>query len=142
MEPGGTGHRSTRPPLDGLLEVAIYVEDIRRSAAFYQRVLGLAVIAEYDRLWALAAGPRQILLVCKRGASLNVPLGPHDAQGPQHIAFAIPKEAVDAWRETLEAQQVAIETVHDWPLGGRSVYFRDPDGHLVELASPGVWSTY
>jgi catechol 2,3-dioxygenase-like lactoylglutathione lyase family enzyme len=130
------------PPLNGLLEVAIYVDDMARSAAFYQRVLGFDVIGEYDRLWALAAGPKQVLLICKRGASLHVSLGPHDAQGQQHIAFAIAEESLDAWRETLNAQQVAIEHVHDWPRGGRSLYFRDPDGHLVELASPGVWSIY
>jgi catechol 2,3-dioxygenase-like lactoylglutathione lyase family enzyme len=29
-----------------------------------------------------------------------------------------------------------------WPRGGRSVYFRDPDGHSVELATPGLWETY
>ena len=130
------------PPLNGLLEVAIYVEDIPASTAFYRRVLGLEVIFEADRLWALAAGTRQILLVCKRGASARLAPGAHDAQGPQHIAFAIAKDQLDAWRETLDAQHVAIEEIRDWPLGGRSLYFRDPDGHLVELASPGVWSTY
>jgi catechol 2,3-dioxygenase-like lactoylglutathione lyase family enzyme len=130
------------PPLNGLLEVAIYVDDMARSAAFYQRVLGFDVIGEFDRLWALAAGPRQVLLICKRGASSRLSLGPHDAWGQQHIAFAIAKESLEAWREALDARHVPIEQVHDWPRGGRSLYFRDPDGHLVELASPGVWSIY
>jgi catechol 2,3-dioxygenase-like lactoylglutathione lyase family enzyme len=130
------------PPLNGLLEVAIYVDDIPRSVEFYQRVFGFEVIVEDDRLWALAAGVRQILLVCKRGASAHLPVGLHDAQGPQHIAFAISKDDMDAWRETLEARSVTIEEIRDWPRGGRSLYFRDPDGHLVELASPGTWSIY
>ena len=29
-----------------------------------------------------------------------------------------------------------------WPRGGESLYFRDPDGHLVELATPGLWANY
>ena len=131
-----------RPPLNGLLEVAIYVDDISRSVAFYRRVLGFAVVAEGDRLWALDAGPRQILLVCRRDASAHLPRGAHDAQGPQHIAFAASKDHLEAWRDTLDAERIEIEEIRDWPLGGRSVYFRDPDGHLLELASPGVWSTY
>jgi catechol 2,3-dioxygenase-like lactoylglutathione lyase family enzyme len=130
------------PPLNGLLEAALYVDDIARSVTFYQRVFGFAVIMEDDRLWALAAGPRQVLLICKRGASAQLPLIAHDARGQQHIAFAISKDNGDAWRQTLEDQGVAIEQIRDWPLGGRSLYFRDPDGHLVELASPGVWSIY
>jgi catechol 2,3-dioxygenase-like lactoylglutathione lyase family enzyme len=30
----------------------------------------------------------------------------------------------------------------DWPRGGRSVYFRDLDGYLLELATPGLWRIY
>ena len=37
---------------------------------------------------------------------------------------------------------VAIEGRNDWERGGRSIYFRDPDGHLLELATPGLWSIY
>jgi len=42
----------------------------------------------------------------------------------------------------LHARGVAIEGRVDWPRGGRSVYFRDPDGHLLEFATPGQWSIY
>ena len=37
---------------------------------------------------------------------------------------------------------VAIEGRNDWSRGGRSIYFRDPDRHLLELATPGLWSVY
>jgi catechol 2,3-dioxygenase-like lactoylglutathione lyase family enzyme len=34
---------------------------------------------------------------------------------------------------------VAIEGRVDWPRGAKSIYFRDPDGHLLELGTPGLW---
>jgi catechol 2,3-dioxygenase-like lactoylglutathione lyase family enzyme len=130
------------PPLNGLLVVAIYVDDIARSVEFYLRVLGFEVIYDGDRLWALGVAGRQVLLICHRTASADLPVIAHHAEGQQHIAFAVSMADLDAWRERLEAQGVPIEQIRDWPRGGRSVYFRDPDGHLVELATPGVWSIY
>jgi hypothetical protein len=37
---------------------------------------------------------------------------------------------------------VSIESVVTWPRGGTSLYFRDPNDHLLELITPGVWSIY
>jgi catechol 2,3-dioxygenase-like lactoylglutathione lyase family enzyme len=34
---------------------------------------------------------------------------------------------------------IAIEGRTNWRRGGISIYFRDPDGHLLELATPGLW---
>ena len=130
------------PPLDRLLEVAIYVDDIARSVEFYRRVLDFDVVQDGDRLWALSVAGRQVLLVCQRTASASLTVSAHHAEGRQHIAFAVAGEDLDAWRERLDTEGVPIEQVRDWPRGGRSVYFRDPDGHLVELATPGVWSIY
>ena len=45
-------------------------------------------------------------------------------------------------REWLAANGLAIEEEREWPRGGTSLYFRDPDGHLLEVATPGVWSIY
>jgi len=39
-------------------------------------------------------------------------------------------------------QVLAIEGRTDWSRGGHSIYFRDPDGHLLELATPGLWAIY
>jgi catechol 2,3-dioxygenase-like lactoylglutathione lyase family enzyme len=46
------------------------------------------------------------------------------------------------WERKLSEAGVAIEGKVHWELGGISIYFRDPDGHLAELATPGVWKNY
>jgi catechol 2,3-dioxygenase-like lactoylglutathione lyase family enzyme len=132
----------TAPPLNGLLEIAIYVDDIARSVEFYQRVLGFGTVYEGDRLWALSVPGPQVLLICQRTASANLPVIAHHAEGRQHFAFAVTRADLDVWLGRLETLGVPIEHTRDWPRGGRSVYFRDPDGHLVELATPGVWTIY
>jgi catechol 2,3-dioxygenase-like lactoylglutathione lyase family enzyme len=63
----------------------------------------------------------------------------HDGAGSLHYAFAIGAEELAAWKERLNAHGIPIEGCMDWPRGGKSIYFRDPDGHLVELATPGLW---
>jgi hypothetical protein len=67
---------------------------------------------------------------------------PHDGSGPLHVAFAVTAPQLAEWEAQLERCKVAIEGRTSWPRGGRSVYFRDPDGHLLELATPGVWKIY
>ena len=47
-----------------------------------------------------------------------------------------------AWEAALAAHGIPIESRVRWSRGGESIYFRDPDGHSVELATPGVWATY
>lgn len=130
------------PKLDYLLEVALYVENLGHATEFYRSTLGLEVIDSDERIHALGVGGRQLLLLCKKGASVNPPRGSHDAEGRQHIAFAIPPSELPAWREWLGQRGVALEETRRWARGGVSLYFRDPDDHLIELATPGVWSVY
>ncbi len=88
------------------------------------------------------------LLLFRRRASLEttrMPGGtipPHDGSGPLHVAFGIASAELAAWEARLRAHDIAIEGRTDWPRGGQSIYFRDPDGHLLELATPGLWEIY
>ena len=136
------------PDLGGVLETALYVADLERSIAFYRRVFGWRPLVHDERMAALNVVGRQVLLLFRRGGSVTpsvLPGGtipPHDGAGQLHVAFAIPAEALDPWRERLGAENVAIESEVQFEAGGRSLYFRDPDGHLLELATPGLWSIY
>jgi catechol 2,3-dioxygenase-like lactoylglutathione lyase family enzyme len=139
-----------------LLETALYVEDLERSASFYEHVLGFARIVgtavEMDTqsrvLRPLHIPGGQILLLFRKGSTTTAAIfdggtiPPHDGSGQLHLAFAISASELESWRERLQAHGIAIEGEMVWPRGGTSLYFRDPDGHLVELATPGLWSTY
>ena len=104
------------PKLSGVIETALYVDDLERARAFYENVLGLVPLTADSRFLAYDVGGRSVLLLFLRGSTpepIQLPGGtipPHDGSGPVHMAFAI--------------------------------YFRDPDNHLLELATPGIWAIY
>ncbi|HEV7284664.1 MAG TPA: VOC family protein, partial [Kaistia sp.] len=60
--------------------------------------------------------------------------------GPYHFALRIPKDSLSQWRDHLVAKGVTVTAEMKWPQGGESLYFNDPDGHVVELATPGIWA--
>ena len=131
-----------RPKIDGILESSLYVSDLPRSVRFYQETFGFSVISEFgERGCALQAGTRQVLLLFKKGASRNIP-SPHDGDGELHLAFAIPSAELANWESWLASKAIVAEEKKTWELGGQSLYFRDPDRHLIELATPGTWSIY
>lgn len=129
------------PKTNGILESSLYVEDVQRSVRFYKGAFGFRVIAEFERGCAMHAGAHQVLLLFKKGASRAIPT-PHDGNGELHIAFAIAAGELVSWEAWLQAKGIAVEEKRTWELGGTSLYFRDPDRHLIELATPGVWSVY
>ena len=119
-----------------------------RAHGFYGCVLGLKRVLDTPRMLTYEVAPAQVLLVFKRGATredseTSGGLVPgHHSEGPAHFAFAIGAETYDAWKAHLEASGVAIRSEVTWPPGGQSLYFDDPDGNVVELATPGLWPNY
>jgi catechol 2,3-dioxygenase-like lactoylglutathione lyase family enzyme len=137
------------PVVGGIVETALIVEHTDRAADFYQELLGLALIVKTERLSVLDAGPKHVLLLFQRGGSLDgvdtpggrIP-GGMDATGRGHMAFGVAAPDLQAWRGWLEKNAIAIESEVRWALGGTSLYFRDLDGNLLELATPGIWPNY
>jgi catechol 2,3-dioxygenase-like lactoylglutathione lyase family enzyme len=130
------------PKIDGILESSLYVSDLPRSVRFYEETFGFRVISVFgERGCALQAGTHQVLLLFKKGAS-RATQSPHDGDGELHVAFAIPSAELTNWESWLQTRGIVIEEKRTWEFGGWSLYFRDPDRHLIELATPGVWSVY
>jgi len=130
------------PNTEGILESSLYVADVALSAQFYQKIFGFHVISDFgERGCAMKAGNRQVLLLFKKGASRHI-TSPHDGDGELHIAFAINPGDLAGWESWLDKNGIAVEEKRTWELGGQSLYFRDPDRHLIEVATPGTWSIY
>lgn len=140
--------REAPPPALRVVETALYFDDLPAAAAFYRDTLGLGVMSEGPRLVALDAGGGTVLLLFHRGETATglrwsdgwIP--PHDGAGPLHVAIGVAVEHLDAWERWLASRGVEIESRVTWSRGGRSLYFRDPGGHSLELVTPGTWANY
>jgi len=135
------------PSIRRLLETALYCDDLARTAAFYEQLLGRAPMLTSERLVAFDAGEATVLLLFHRGHAQPLPtlggLVPgHDGAGPVHLAFAIDRSDLTPWESKLGSLGMSVESRVTWESGGVSLYFRDPDGRSVELATPGLWPTY
>jgi len=136
------------PNLLGVLETSLYVDEFERACPFYEQLLGLNSIYRDQRLCAYDVGGRGVLLLFLRGASLQptrLPGGtvpPHDGTGPLHMAFSIAADELPAWEARFAEAGVSIDGRVKWPRGGESIYFRDPDGNVLELATRGLWPGY
>jgi catechol 2,3-dioxygenase-like lactoylglutathione lyase family enzyme len=136
------------PRVSHILETALYVEDLDRSEAFYRRLFGCETFVRDQRMAALGIPGAGVLLLFRKGGSVHpspTPGGvipPHDGQGQLHLAFAMPLGELEAWTRHLEELGIKLESRVAWPHGGVSLYFRDPDGHSVEVATPGLWPSW
>ncbi len=130
------------PPVNGILETALYVDDLAMSLAFYQRIFGFATNFAADRLVSLAVQPGQVLLLFTKRGSVELPRGAHHGDGNLHLAFSVAADQIEIWRAHLARHGIALDDEIRWGRGGISLYFRDPDGHLLEVGSPGIWQNY
>lgn len=138
----------TAPLPSAILETCLHVKDLDRSREFYIGLFDYPVMKFDERFCAFSIGGRQVLILFRMGSDpegTSLPFGfipAHGSSGPGHIGFSVPAESLVAWRARLAERAVKVESSFNWPTGGTSIYFRDPDGHLLELLTPGVWPIY
>lgn len=133
------------PPFAGILEAALYAEDLDAAAAFYGGVLGLPEVVRVAGRHIFYRAGNTILLIfnpkATREGSSNprLPVPGHGARGPGHLCFSASLEEIKTWRARLQDAGYAIEADFEWPNGARSIYFRDPAGNSLEMAEPKLW---
>ncbi len=139
---------ATVPRIKGVLETAVYVDDLRAAHRFYGECLGLERVLDTPRMLTYAVAPAQVLLVFRRGmtkddSDTSGGLVPgHHSEGPAHFAFAIEAAHYEGWKAHLRSHGIVVTSEVVWSKGGRSLYFNDPDGNVLEMATPGLWPNY
>ncbi len=125
----------------GVVETALYADDLDAAERFYADILGLESIGrEAGRHVFFRVGNAQVLLLFRASETLRGEHVPsHGAKGAGHCALGVEANELASWRDRLTAHGVLIEHEERWPRGGHSLYFRDPAGNSVELITPGVW---
>lgn len=144
-----TASQAQQPVVNRILETVLYTTDMAQARAFFETIMGLQPLNADSRFTAYPLGG-QMLLIFQQGATgetVQLPgdmgtIPPHDGSGRQHVAFAVAAGALAVWEQWLADNDVTLEGRTHWPRGGESIYFRDPDGHLLELATPGIWPAY
>ncbi len=126
---------------DGIVETCLYADDLAAAENFYTTVLGLTPFSRVEGRHVFFRCGSGVFLVFNptKTAESGGDVPSHGAHGPGHVAFGMQPADIPAWRERLQAHQVAIEKEITWPSGGHSLYFRDPAGNSVELTMAQTW---
>ncbi|KAL3707980.1 hypothetical protein TMatcc_005962 [Talaromyces marneffei ATCC 18224] len=149
------------PPISHILETCLYVRDIEKSANFYKSALNMEPFLATPRVTAFNLGSTTLLLFKLGATHQDITVNSEKSHGvipghgpteslfqngnslKQHFCFAVksPRD-VDEWSTHFDKLGVRILGRMDWELGGKSVYFEDPDGHVGEIGSRGIWKHY
>ena len=120
--------------LEGLDHVAITVRDVERSARWYTEVLGLE--RQYEDVWGgvpTFVGKGKTGLALFTAEETESSLGEKKAVRMSHFAWRADRENFLRAQQELKERGVAFEFAdHEV---SHSIYFRDPDGHKVEITT-------
>ena len=151
VDDGGVGeaHPWERSPVAaehqvrGLGPIMLSVPDLRLTDVVLQRALNMRPVREYAHpddakhtvhVYEMGAGgaPAELHVAVQPG----LPVTRQGAGGVHHVAFRTPDADYDAWAERLNTLGIPNSGKVDryW---FRSLYFREPNGILFEIASDG-----
>ncbi len=130
----------------GILETVLYCDDLEAAEVFYAQVLGLELaFKEAGRHVFFRCGTGMLLLFNPAATATvpttinDQPIPFHGTRGTGHMAFRDSHERLEAWTAHLACHNVVIDSDVRWPNGARSLYFQDPAGNCLEIATPDLW---
>ena len=135
------------PAIDGVLEAALYADDLDAAEVFYGGILALERIQRVAERHVFFRAGASVVLIFNPSETEKPPTNPglpvpsHGARGPGHLCLTVEGDRLDAWIARLGGAGIPIEADFRWPNGARSVYLRDPAGNSVELAERWLWSS-
>jgi len=126
--------------IQDVLEICLYADDLAAAETFYRDVMGLEVLSsEAGRHVFLRCGARMLLIFNAEETRKTEDIPAHGTDGVGHICFAAHADELDTWEQHLQSHGVDIEHHATWGNRGKSIYFRDPDGNSLEIATPRIW---
>ncbi|MFQ5853971.1 MAG: VOC family protein [Candidatus Binatia bacterium] len=122
--------------IDHIDHVALTVKDLERSIAWYQEVLGLE--RRYQEVWGnqpamLCAGPTCVALFASATATPNAPPDRTNTIVMKHLAFRVDRDNFEQAQAELSRRRIEF-SFEDHGIS-HSIYFRDPDGHEIEITT-------
>ncbi|MBZ9662005.1 VOC family protein [Mesorhizobium sp. ESP-6-4] len=111
----------------------LFARDMKEMRRFYEDVMGFRVHSSLGESWIAYQVGSCLLALTERGVMFNDLPTPAGALSMQ-LAFRVTPSQVDQCAETLREKGVAIESgPTDRPWGHRTLFFRDPDGNVLEI---------
>jgi lactoylglutathione lyase len=115
-----------------LNHVAIHVQDVERSCAYYEKVLRLERMARpafnFPGAWYRLGGDQELHLIGGRDKPV------HGHNRGNHYALMV--DDIDAWEDYFLREGVGFTPRRTRPDGAYQIYVTDPDGHVIELCTP------
>ena len=129
-----------RMRITGIHHITLLVTNLDRSLAFYRNVLGMRLIEQTvndddsnARHFIFGDADGQPMVTCLEYPDLDE--GRVGRGSTHHFALGVEShEELAAWRSYLTDKGIPTTDVLD-RTGAKSIYLRDPDGHLVEIAT-------
>lgn len=112
----------------GVDHVVVHVEDVSRAKGFYVDLLGMEVAHEHDGRVFLRCGQQQVGLFEGRQEAAG-----SAGRDLNHIALQVESGSYEEVKAALEAAGIAVSGRKGDP---RCIYFRDPDGHMIQILAP------
>ena len=139
------------PKLGQIVETILYTSSATKLAEWYTTTFCLTPFLSTPNVVGFSLPNNTILLLFDRTSTTadktfstgTIPKHGCETGLGQHIAFACDGvEELKEWEKWFEEKEVEILGRMEWERGGRSVYVKDWEGHVIEVMTRGVWEVY